>query len=109
MGGRPRGWGECPREGAPPFSRCAAASARRCAATRAPPCPPPQELWLRDAAKLRARFDASASATPAAAERLLREGEEEALRATHPDMYTVSYMPGGSKFMRNPPLPLGVR
>ena len=91
--------------------------ARRCPASRPrharPPAsstlPPLQELWLRDAAALRARFDASASASPAAAARLLREGEEEALRATHPDMYTVSYMPGGSKFMRNPPLPLGVR
>ena len=79
---------------------------------RPPACPafnpPLQELWLRDAAALRARFDAAASATPAAAARLLREGEEEALRATHPDLYTVAYMPGGSKFMRNPPLPLGV-
>jgi hypothetical protein len=27
---------------------------------------------------------------------------------THPDMYKVPYMPGGSKYMRNPPLPLSV-
>ena len=27
---------------------------------------------------------------------------------THPDIYVIPYMPGGSKFMRNPPLPMSV-
>jgi len=27
---------------------------------------------------------------------------------THPDRYVVPYMPGGSKFMRNPPVPMSV-
>ena len=40
------------------------------------------------------------------AKRLLREGEEELVERGHPDMYTVPYMPGGSKFMRNSPVPL---
>ena len=34
------------------------------------------------------------------------EGEEELASWTHPDNYVVPYMPGGSKFMRNPPPPL---
>ncbi len=38
--------------------------------------------------------------------KLLREGEEELLSWTHPDNYVNPYMPGGSKFMRNPPPPL---
>ena len=36
----------------------------------------------------------------------MREGEEELVERGHPDMYTVPYMPGGSKFMRNSPVPL---
>ena len=67
---------------------------------------PSQAIFLREATTLRARFDAAAAIPAAAAARLLREGEAEAAAATHPDPYTVCYMPGGSKFMRNPPLPL---
>jgi len=40
------------------------------------------------------------------AKRLVREGEEKLVERMHPDMYTLPYMPGGSKFMRNAPLPL---
>ncbi len=36
----------------------------------------------------------------------MREAEEEMATWVHPDMYTQPYMPGGSKFMRNPALPL---
>jgi hypothetical protein len=36
----------------------------------------------------------------------VREGEEKLVERMHPDMYTLPYMPGGSKFMRNAPLPL---
>ena len=41
--------------------------------------------------------------------RVIREAEKELERYTHPDPYVVPYMPGGSKFMRNPPPPLDVR
>lgn len=41
-----------------------------------------------------------------AAARLLAEGEARLLEWTHPDPYEKPYMPGGSKFMRNPALPL---
>jgi NADH dehydrogenase (ubiquinone) 1 beta subcomplex subunit 9 len=71
---------------------------------------PHRGAFLDVAAGLRARFDAARALAPesGAARRLLREGEEEAGRWAHPDQYTVPYMPGGTKFMRNPPLPLAV-
>ena len=37
---------------------------------------------------------------------MLREAEAEFQTWIHPDMWTNPYMPGGSKFMRNPPPPL---
>lgn len=39
---------------------------------------------------------------------LFQDGEDELFSWTHPDMYVIPYMPGGSKFMRNPPLPMSV-
>ena len=42
------------------------------------------------------------------AARLLREADAELATWTHPDPYVVPYMPGGSKFMRNPPPPLSL-
>jgi hypothetical protein len=48
----------------------------------------------------------SPSTLSSLAARLLREGEEELTTWIHPDMWTNPYMPGGSKFMRNPPPPL---
>ena len=41
--------------------------------------------------------------------RLLREADERVVKYTHPDPYIVPYMPGSSKFMRNPPPPFEVR
>lgn len=40
--------------------------------------------------------------------RLVREAEEKVTKYTHPDRYVFNYMPGGTKFMRNAPLPLEV-
>jgi NADH dehydrogenase (ubiquinone) 1 beta subcomplex subunit 9 len=67
-----------------------------------------REVFLTEAAKVRQRFDENKHLDPAGGRvaRLLREGEEEAAKFFHPDPYTVPYMPGGSKFMRNPPPPL---
>ena len=36
----------------------------------------------------------------------MQETEKELFAKTHPDVYVVPWMPGGSKFMRNPPLPV---
>lgn len=40
--------------------------------------------------------------------RLVREATERLVANTHPDPYIQPYMPGGSKFMRNPPPPFEV-
>ena len=37
-----------------------------------------------------------------------QEGKQELYENTHPDPYCVAYMPGGTLFMRNPPLPMEV-
>ena len=39
---------------------------------------------------------------------ILKESQAELFEATHPDRYVLCWMPGGSKFMRNPPPPLEV-
>lgn len=67
-----------------------------------------RDTFLEEATSLRARFDSNRGVNPAAANRLLEEGEDELFHNTHPDPYTVPYMPGGSLFMRNPPLPMEV-
>ena len=43
------------------------------------------------------------------AKRLVREAEEKVEYYTHPDGYVFNYMPGGTRFMRNAPIPLEVR
>ena len=67
-----------------------------------------RDVINEEATKLRARFDANRGCVPSAARRLLQEGEDEHFDFTHPDPYCVPYMPGGSLFMRNPPLPMSV-
>ena len=73
---------------------------------------PHRGSFNEQASALRARFDANARLDPAAdagaLARLVREAQAEAAAWTHPDQYTLPYMPGGTKFMRNPPLPLSV-
>eukprot|EP00587_Corethron_hystrix_P013529 CAMPEP_0113306524 /NCGR_PEP_ID=MMETSP0010_2-20120614/5739_1 /TAXON_ID=216773 ORGANISM="Corethron hystrix, Strain 308" /NCGR_SAMPLE_ID=MMETSP0010_2 /ASSEMBLY_ACC=CAM_ASM_000155 /LENGTH=153 /DNA_ID=CAMNT_0000161205 /DNA_START=113 /DNA_END=574 /DNA_ORIENTATION=+ /assembly_acc=CAM_ASM_000155 len=67
-----------------------------------------REIFNEEATNLRARFEAQRDANPAAAARILREGQEELFEMSHPDPYCVPHMPGGSLFMRNPPPPLEV-
>ena len=64
-----------------------------------------REIFLQRGEEIRARFTTNKGADVGLATRLLREGEEELVSWTHPDMWTNPYMPGGSKFMRNPPPP----
>ena len=40
--------------------------------------------------------------------RLVREAEEQLRSWIHPDPWVNPYMPGGSRFMRNPAMPLSV-
>lgn len=65
-------------------------------------------IYLDEATKLRARFDANRGCNSAMASRLIKEGQSELHENTHPDPYCVPFMPGGSLFMRNPPLPMEV-
>lgn len=67
-----------------------------------------REIFLEEADILRARFDAERGCSAAKATRLIKEGKDELFKNTHPDPYCVAYMPGGSLFMRNPPLPMDV-
>lgn len=67
-----------------------------------------RDVFNAEAEALRARFDSNRSATMAAATRLLQDGQDELFANMHPDAYKVPTMPGGSKFMRNPPLPMEV-
>lgn len=65
-------------------------------------------VFLDEAEDLRARFDANRGCSPAKAMRLLNEAKAELHEYTHPDPYCVAYMPGGTLFMRNPPIPMEV-
>mmetsp|Transcript_13156 Transcript_13156/g.15826 ORF Transcript_13156/g.15826 Transcript_13156/m.15826 type:complete len:163 (+) Transcript_13156:62-550(+) len=67
-----------------------------------------REVFIEEATDLRARFDSARGCAPAQAARLLREGQQELFDNTHPDPYIVPFMPGGSLFMRNPPLPMEI-
>eukprot|EP00804_Cyclotella_cryptica_P008551 CCRYP_007538-RA/>CCRYP_007538-RA protein AED:0.23 eAED:0.23 QI:87/1/1/1/1/1/3/80/154 len=67
-----------------------------------------REIFIEEATNLRARFDAERGVSNAKAIRLLKEGKAELFENTHPDPYCVPFMPGGSLFMRNPPLPLEI-
>lgn len=67
-----------------------------------------RDIFNEQATELRARFDRHRGISAAAASRLLVEGQDELFEWMHPDKYIVPFMPGGSKFMRNPPLPLSV-
>eukprot|EP00501_MAST-03F_sp_TOSAG23-6_P000848 GSMAST32.ASY1.ANO1.880.1 assembled CDS len=67
-----------------------------------------RELICDEADKIRAQFDSYKSYDPSsgAVKRAIREGNEKLAYYTHPDKYTIPYLPGGSKFMRNAPPPL---
>mmetsp|Transcript_31840 Transcript_31840/g.76040 ORF Transcript_31840/g.76040 Transcript_31840/m.76040 type:complete len:155 (+) Transcript_31840:97-561(+) len=67
-----------------------------------------REIFIDEAIALRSRFDAERGCSNAKAVRLLKEAKTELYEFTHPDPYCVPYMPGGTLFMRNPPLPMEI-
>mmetsp|Transcript_15132 Transcript_15132/g.20612 ORF Transcript_15132/g.20612 Transcript_15132/m.20612 type:complete len:155 (-) Transcript_15132:293-757(-) len=67
-----------------------------------------RDVFNEEATALRARFDEAKGCSPAEATRLMKEARAEFFEATHPDPYCVPFMPGGSLFMRNPPIPLEI-
>lgn len=82
--------------------------ARRMRASKCPLRPATADSFVVDNTRGPAGLATAAAcaATARIVARLMREGEEELAKFTHPDPYVVPYMPGGSKFMRNPPPPL---
>lgn len=64
--------------------------------------------FIEEAEEIRAKFDEYAHIDPLSkkAEVLLKKGEEAVAEFTHPDPYVNPYMPGGTLYMRNPPVPL---
>lgn len=67
-----------------------------------------RELVNQEAERIRAEFDACRGMSESQAAGAIRRTEEELARLTHPDPIVHAYMPGGSKFMRNAPLPMEV-
>ncbi|GMI51254.1 hypothetical protein ScalyP_jg5905 [Parmales sp. scaly parma] len=65
-------------------------------------------IFCDEADKIRAEFETNRDCTPATSLRLMREAEAKLSEYAHPDRYCDPYMPGGSKFMRNPPLPMNI-
>ena len=69
-----------------------------------------RDIINAEAYKIRARFEQHRDLAPDSpqAVKLCREAQEELEAHTHPDQYVLPWMPGGSMFMRNPPIPLSV-
>jgi len=67
-----------------------------------------RDVFIEEATKLRGRFDSSRGLTGDQAHQLLANGKAELFEYSHPDPYRIPHMPGGSMFMRNPPLPMDV-
>jgi NADH dehydrogenase (ubiquinone) 1 beta subcomplex subunit 9 len=69
-----------------------------------------RRIFLEEAEALRAKFDAlkNESADSGKVRFALTEGERKLADMVHPDPYCIPWMPGGSKFMRNPPPPPAV-
>mmetsp|Transcript_22045 Transcript_22045/g.43350 ORF Transcript_22045/g.43350 Transcript_22045/m.43350 type:complete len:154 (+) Transcript_22045:58-519(+) len=62
-----------------------------------------RQVFYEASDELRARFDAVKSVD--AGRGAVEAGEKEYFEKLHPDPYAYIYMPGGTKFMRNPPPP----
>jgi NADH dehydrogenase (ubiquinone) 1 beta subcomplex subunit 9 len=69
-----------------------------------------RQVFIAEADRMRAEFDRNAHLAEASVEArtLLEQGEELLFKESHPDRYIVAYLPGGSLYMRNAPLPLHV-
>mmetsp|Transcript_15346 Transcript_15346/g.33854 ORF Transcript_15346/g.33854 Transcript_15346/m.33854 type:complete len:155 (-) Transcript_15346:176-640(-) len=66
-----------------------------------------RDVFNFEADKVRAQFNANMTVTePAKITRLVREAKDALKAQTHADPYIASYMPGGTLFMRNPPMPV---
>jgi hypothetical protein len=69
---------------------------------------PPTHTHTHPHTQLRMEFESNRTASPALVTRLIKEAELKLVEFQHPDPYCIPGMPGGSLFMRNPPLPMSV-
>eukprot|EP00619_Florenciella_sp_RCC1007_P003367 CAMPEP_0205903294 /NCGR_PEP_ID=MMETSP1325-20131115/1_1 /ASSEMBLY_ACC=CAM_ASM_000708 /TAXON_ID=236786 /ORGANISM="Florenciella sp., Strain RCC1007" /LENGTH=185 /DNA_ID=CAMNT_0053268925 /DNA_START=26 /DNA_END=583 /DNA_ORIENTATION=+ len=67
-----------------------------------------REVFNEEATRVQQLFRANANLSEGQGAVLLKDGVEELAKYTHPDKYIHAYLPGGSLYMRNPPLPLSV-
>ena len=67
-----------------------------------------RNVFNEEGLKMRAEFKANMGLPEAQGKKMLSRGKEQLKDWTHPDRYLYPYLPGGSLFMRNPPLPLEV-
>ena len=64
-----------------------------------------REVFLSEAEKIRAEFEANRNCSMPQAHFFIKEAEKKLIDNFHPDPYIIPWMPGGSKFMRNPTPP----
>jgi NADH dehydrogenase (ubiquinone) 1 beta subcomplex subunit 9 len=67
-----------------------------------------RDVFNEEGVKLRDEFKKNMDVPLKQGKVLLAKGQEQQIGWTHPDRYLLPYLPGGSLFMRNPPLPLVV-
>jgi len=67
-----------------------------------------RDVFNEEAIELRARFEANRNLDAQQGTVALEKGEQELFDESHVDPYCNPYMPGGSSFMRNPPLPIDI-
>ena len=67
-----------------------------------------RDLFNDKSEEIRQQFEANRNVEvdSSTCKRLIRETEEELQSWLHPDPYTRNYLPGGTSFMRNTPMPL---
>lgn len=64
-----------------------------------------RDVFLKEAGKIRAEFNANRNCTKEQAGFYIKQANKRLRERVHPDPYRIPWMPGGSKFMRNPTPP----
>mmetsp|Transcript_27505 Transcript_27505/g.31805 ORF Transcript_27505/g.31805 Transcript_27505/m.31805 type:complete len:156 (+) Transcript_27505:89-556(+) len=68
-----------------------------------------REIFNEEGTAIRNSIEENRDCSANKASRLIREWEQKIqIDYCHPDPYCVPYMPGGTLFMRNPPIPMEV-
>eukprot|EP00616_Rhizochromulina_sp_CCMP1243_P017477 CAMPEP_0118973320 /NCGR_PEP_ID=MMETSP1173-20130426/9802_1 /TAXON_ID=1034831 /ORGANISM="Rhizochromulina marina cf, Strain CCMP1243" /LENGTH=153 /DNA_ID=CAMNT_0006922951 /DNA_START=39 /DNA_END=500 /DNA_ORIENTATION=+ len=67
-----------------------------------------RDVFNEEATRIQQEFRSNMHCDDRTAERLIADTKKQLFDLSHPDSYIPAYMPGGSLYMRNPPLPLSV-